>query len=189
MAKSTHDFAPDPRNDSILISINGELVPRAEATVSVFDSGFMLGDGIWESMRVERGVVLFWDQHADRLFEGGKALALDLGLTREQLRARIDACLKANDLRDDVHIRLMVTRGIRSTPYQSPRVVVSSPTVVIIPEVKAAQPLEEDDGLAEGVGLLRRAQRERRPHHAAADDQDLRLHMPCPATRAPRRLR
>jgi branched-chain amino acid aminotransferase len=134
----THDYAPDPRNDAILISVNGELVNRAEAKVSVFDSGFMLGDGVWESMRVEQGVLLFFEQHADRLYEGAKALALDIGLSRVELHERIMRCVHENGLGEGVHIRLMITRGIRSTPYQSPRVVISPPTVVVIPEVKAA---------------------------------------------------
>jgi branched-chain amino acid aminotransferase len=147
MPKSTHDYRPDPRNDTALISVDGELLPRPEAKVSVFDSGFMLGDGVWESMRVEQGVTLFFEQHMDRLFEGAKAIDLDIGLTREQLRARIDDCVKANGWRDDVHVRLMITRGIRSTPYQSPRVVVSEPTIVIIPEVKAALAENAEAGL------------------------------------------
>lgn len=150
MAKSTHDYAPDPRNDEALISVNGELVPRPEAKVSVFDSGFMLGDGIWESMRVHAGVVLFFEQHADRLFEGAKALDLDIGLGRTELHARILACVEANGWRDHVHVRLMITRGIRSTPYQSPRVVVSAPTVVIIPEIKAAS----EETSAAGISLF-----------------------------------
>ena len=147
MAKSTHDYAPDPRNDAALLSVNGELVPRAEATVSVFDSGFMLGDGIWESMRVHRGVVLFFEQHMARLFEGAKAIHLDIGLTAVELHERIVGCVKANGWDDHVHVRLMITRGLRSTPYQSPRVVVSAPTVVIIPEIKEASTSTAEEGL------------------------------------------
>ncbi|MEQ9323909.1 MAG: aminotransferase class IV [Polyangiaceae bacterium] len=147
MAKSTHDYAPDPRNDSALISVNGELVARADAKVSVFDSGFMLGDGIWESMRVHRGVVLFFEQHMARLFEGAKAIHLDVGLTAAELRERIIGCVKANGWDDHVHVRLMITRGLRSTPYQSPRVVVSPPTVVIVPEIKKASSSTGEEGL------------------------------------------
>ncbi|MCA9620870.1 MAG: aminotransferase class IV [Myxococcales bacterium] len=143
----THDFAPDERNQRILISIDGVLLPREEARVSVFDSGFMLGDGVWESLRVEGGVLLFFDQHMDRLEEGARALDFDIGLTRDELAMRIHDCLLGNQLTDDVHLRLMVTRGIRSTPYQDPRVVISPPTIVIIPEVKKPSPEPQVRGL------------------------------------------
>jgi branched-chain amino acid aminotransferase len=135
MAQSMHDVS-DPRNASVLIDINGELKPRAEAVVSVFDSGFMLGDGVWEGLRVHKGRIALLDKHVDRLFEGAKAIAMDIGLTRNELTKRLYATLDANQMSDGVHIRLMVTRGVRSTPYQDPRVVVSGATVVIIPEYK-----------------------------------------------------
>jgi branched-chain amino acid aminotransferase len=135
MGKSMHDVS-DPRNASVLINVNGELKPRAEAVVSVFDSGFMLGDGVWEGMRVHRGRISLLDRHLDRLFEGAKAIAMDVGLTREELIQRLYDTLDAQGMTDGVHIRLMVTRGIRSTPYQDPRVIVSAATVVIIPEYK-----------------------------------------------------
>ena len=138
-----HDVS-DPRNASILINVNGALKPRAEAVVSVFDSGFMLGDGVWEGLRLHRGRLAFLNRHLDRLFEGAKAIAMDLELTREELAARLYETLDANGMDDGVHVRLMVTRGVRSTPYQDPRVVVGGPTVVIIPEYK--QPPE---GVAE----------------------------------------
>jgi branched-chain amino acid aminotransferase len=130
-----HDVS-DPRNRDILINVNGELKPRAEALVSVFDSGFMLGDGVWEGLRVHSGRAAFLDRHLDRLFEGSKAIAMDIGLSREDLARRIYETLDANDMHEGVHIRLMVTRGVRSTPYQDPRVVVGGPTIVIIPEYK-----------------------------------------------------
>jgi branched-chain amino acid aminotransferase len=110
MAKGTHDSASDPRNASILIDINGALKPRAEAMVSVFDSGFVLGDGVWEGLRVHKGRIAFLDRHLDRLFEGAKAIALDIGLTREALARRLYETLDANAMADGVHIRLMVTR-------------------------------------------------------------------------------
>src|SRR3954453_2992952 len=135
MAQSMHDVS-DPRNASILINVNGELKPRNEAVVSVFDSGFMLGDGVWEGLRVHKGKLGFLDRHLGRLFEGAKALAMDVGLSREQLTKRLYETLDANRMEDGVHVRLMVTRGIRSTPYQDPRVVVGGPTVVIVPEYK-----------------------------------------------------
>jgi branched-chain amino acid aminotransferase len=135
MAKSMHDVS-DPRNASILINVNGELKPRDQAVVSVFDSGFMLGDGVWEGLRVHKGRLAFLDRHLDRLFEGAKAIAMDIGLTREQLTQRLYETLDANGMDEGVHVRLMVTRGVRSTPYQDPRVIVGKATVVIIPEYK-----------------------------------------------------
>ncbi len=130
-----HDVS-DPRNASILINVNGELKPRAEAVVSVFDSGFMLGDGVWEGLRVHSGRIAFLDRHLDRLFEGAMAIAMDVGLGRDELTKRLYDTLDANGMDGGVHIRLMVTRGVRSTPYQDPRVVVTPATIVIIPEYK-----------------------------------------------------
>src|SRR3954465_9503017 len=104
MTKGTHDSAADPRNASILISVNGALKPRAEAVVSVFDSGFMLGDGVWEGLRVHQGRIAFLDRHLDRLFEGAKALAMDIGLSREELTQRLHDTLGANGMDDGVHI-------------------------------------------------------------------------------------
>ena len=146
MANSMHDVS-DPRNASILINVNGELKPRGEAVVSVFDSGFMLGDGVWEGLRVHKGRIAFLDRHLDRLFEGAKALAMDIGLTREALTTRLYETLDANEMNEGVHVRLMVTRGIRSTPYQDPRVIISGATVVIIPEYKEPDPAVYERGL------------------------------------------
>jgi branched-chain amino acid aminotransferase len=135
MTKGTQDFTPDPRNDSIMINVNGTLVPRAQAMVSVFDSGFMLGDGVWEGIRVTNGRMAFLREHLDRLWEGAKAIAMDIGISREAMIARLEETIAANQM-DACHIRLMVTRGVRSTPYQDPRVVVSPATIVIIAEHK-----------------------------------------------------
>jgi branched-chain amino acid aminotransferase len=146
MAKSMHDVS-DARNASILINVNGELKPRADAVVSVFDSGFMLGDGVWEGLRVHEGKALFLDRHLDRLFEGAKALAMDIGVSREELTRRLYDTLDANRMSEGVHIRLMVTRGVRSTPYQDPRVVITGATIVIIPEYKEADPAVYERGL------------------------------------------
>src|ERR1041385_7830352 len=112
MAKSMHDVS-DPRNASILINVNGELKPRGEAVVSVFDSGFMLGDGVWEGLRVHRGKPLFLERHLDRLFEGAKAIAMDVGLSKDELSRRLFETLAANGMDERVHVRLMVTRGVR----------------------------------------------------------------------------
>lgn len=146
MTKSLHDVS-DPRNASVLVNINGELKPRSEAVVSVFDSGFMLGDGVWEGLRVHGGRIAFLDRHLDRLFEGAKAIAMDIGLSREELTRRLYDTLDANEMTDGVHIRLMVTRGLRATPYQDPRVIVSGATVVIAAEYKEPPPGLHERGL------------------------------------------
>lgn len=146
MAKGTHDHVEDPRNETILINVNGTITPRAEAMVSVFDSGFMLGDGVWEGLRVHKGQIAFLDAHMDRLFEGAKAIAMDIGISREQLIARLHETIEANGM-TGCHIRLMVTRGIRSTPYQDPRVIISPATIVIIPEYKEALPSTVENGI------------------------------------------
>jgi branched-chain amino acid aminotransferase len=171
LAQGTHDFAADPRNESILISINGTLTPRTEASVSVFDSGFMLGDGVWEGLRLHRGKVAFLEAHLDRLYEGAKAIAMDVGLTREEMVGRIDAVIDGNAMRDQegVHIRLMVTRGIRSTPYQDPRVVISPATIVIIPEYKAPLPSTIETGIRLFTVHVRRGD-------PAVQDQKLNSH-------------
>lgn len=171
MGKGTHEFAQDPRNDSILINVNGVMTPRAEATVSVFDSGFMLGDGVWEGLRVHRGKIAFLGAHLDRLYEGAKAIAMDIGLTKDELTARLDETIDGNGMRDaeGVHIRLMVTRGIRSTPYQDPRVVISPATIVIIPEYKAALPAVIENGIRLFTVHVRRGD-------PAVQDQKLNSH-------------
>ncbi len=143
---SMHDVS-DPRNASILINVNGDLKPRAEAVVSVFDSGFMLGDGVWEGLRIHKGKPAFLDRHLDRLFEGSKAIAMDIGISRGALTKRLCETLEANGMSEGVHIRLLVTRGVRSTPYQDPRVVVGGATIVIIPEYKEPDPAIYERGL------------------------------------------
>ncbi|MEZ5694501.1 MAG: aminotransferase class IV [Altererythrobacter sp.] len=172
VAKGTHGYAADPRNEVVLINVNGVLVPRAEATVSVFDSGFMLGDGVWEGLRLHKGKIAFLDAHLDRLYEGAKATAMDnIGLTRKELSERIDETIDGNAMRSEqgVHIRLMVTRGIRSTPYQDPRVVISPATIVIIPEYKAPLPATVENGIRLFTVHVRRGD-------PAVQDQKLNSH-------------
>jgi branched-chain amino acid aminotransferase len=146
-AHGTHDYAEDPRNADVLIHVNGRLVPRAEATVSVFDAGFVLGDGIWEGLRISRGHPAFLDAHLDRLWEGAAALALDPGRTRAQITDDLYELLAANAMVDGVHVRLMVTRGPRSTPYQDPRLTAGPATIVMIPEHKVPVPATVTDGI------------------------------------------
>jgi branched-chain amino acid aminotransferase len=157
MATGTQHSADDPRNDDILIWVNGELRPRAQAVVSVFDSGFVLGDGVWEGIRVANGRPAFLDLHLDRLFEGAKALMLDVGMSRDALTAAIYDTLRGNGMTEGVHIRLMVTRGVKSTPYQDPRATVGPATVVIIAEHKEAMPSTVTDGITLFTTHVRRA--------------------------------
>ena len=131
---STHDAAADDRNDDILIYVNGEIVHRDEAKVSVYDSGFMLGDGIWEGLRLYDGTIAFLDEHLDRLYEAALYIDLDIGKTRAELVEAINATLAANDMHTDVHIRLMVTRGRKRKPFQHPHLSIYGPTIVIIAE-------------------------------------------------------
>lgn len=156
-AHGTHDFVDDPRNASILVSVNGSLVPRAEAVVSVFDAGFVLGDGVWEGLRVVGGHPAFLEQHLDRLFEGAAALALDIGLSREALTAEVYRTLAANSMTEGVHVRLMVTRGPKSTPYQDPRLSAGPATVVIVAEHKEPLPATLEAGVSLFTVHVRRA--------------------------------
>ena len=144
---STHTYKNDDRNQSILIDINGELFAREDAKVSVFDSAFMLGDGVWEGLRVHHGKVPFLKKHLDRLYAGAKSLDFDLGITPAQLKERIEATLLANNMTEGVHLRVMVSRGTKSTPYQDPRVTITPPTIVIIPEYKEALPETVEKGI------------------------------------------
>jgi branched-chain amino acid aminotransferase len=157
MAHGTHDYEDDPRNEGLLVWVNGELVPRERAVVSVFDSGFVLGDGVWEGLRVRAGHPAFVERHLDRLYEGAKAIMLDVGLGRDELTAAIYETLRANEMADGVHVRLMVTRGVKRTPYQDPRVTVGPATIVIIAEHKDPLPATVTDGITLFTTHVRRA--------------------------------
>ena len=135
---STHDADTDPRNDSLLIYVNGRIVPRAEAVVSVYDAGFMLGDGVWEGVRLYNGKWAFLDAHLDRLFEAAKAIDLDIGMDPAGVAAALDATAQANSMTENVHARLMVTRGVKAKPFQDPRLSRTGPTMVIIMEHSVA---------------------------------------------------
>ncbi len=157
MAHGTHDFEDDPRNAGILVWVNGELVPRDRAVVSVFDAGFVLGDGVWEGLRVQAGHPAFVERHLDRLLAGAQTIMLDVGLSRDQLAHAIYSTLRANDMTDGVHVRLMVTRGVKRTPYQDPRLTVGPATVVIIAEHKEPLPATVHDGITLFTSHVRRA--------------------------------
>ena len=143
----THEYEEDPRNETVLISVNGELFPRSEAMVSVFDAGFLLGDGVWESFRLHEDKLVFIEDHMDRLFRGAAEISLDPGRSRGEIRDEIDRVITANKMYDQVHLRLIISRGIKPTPYQAPWVISSPPTIVIIPEYKKANPRRAVEGI------------------------------------------
>lgn len=144
---STHDAIDDERNRSILIYVNGELKPRNQAMVSVYDSGFMLGDGMWEGMRLYDGVWAFFEEHMDRLFNSCKAVSLDIGMGRDGIRQALAQTAGANNMHTDVHCRLMVTRGIKDKPFQHPALSRSGPTLVIIMEHSKPSPGLQKQGI------------------------------------------
>ncbi|WP_395345109.1 aminotransferase class IV [Ningiella sp. W23] len=156
MAKGTHQYQDDPRNQTIQININGEFFVRDEAKISVFDSGFILGDGVWEGIRLHKGKLAFIDMHMKRLYDGAKALDMDIGIDKPTLVNRIRQTCDINNMHDGVHIRLMVTRGIKATPYQDPRVTISPATIVIIAEHKKALGLAQGDGVRLFTSHVRR---------------------------------
>lgn len=131
---STHQAQSDQRNDNILIYVNGDIVHRNEAKVSVYDSGFMLGDGIWEGLRLYAGKWAFLQEHMERLFAASLAIDLDIGMSQTEIIAALEATRKANKMETDVHARLMLTRGTKTKPFQHPSLSQSGPTLVIICE-------------------------------------------------------
>lgn len=157
--RTTHDAEHDPRNDALLIHVNGALVPKDEAVVSVYDSGFMLGDGMWEGMRLYDGEWAFFDAHMDRLFDSCKAVDLDIGKSRDEIRALLDETAAANGMTGDAHCRLMVTRGRKAKPFQHPSLSRWGPTIVAI--VEHSKPAA---GLAGGIRLASVPQVRGLPH-------------------------
>lgn len=131
---TTHQAAEDARNETVKIWLNGRIVPKSEALVSVYDSGFMLGDGVWEGIRLYNGVWAFLEEHMDRLFEAAKAIDLDIRMTRHQVIQAVIDTQSANEMSDDAHARLMVTRGIKTRPFQHPSLSRQGPTIAIIME-------------------------------------------------------
>ena len=145
--RSAQGYLDDPRNEQVLVYVNGELVPRHAARVSVFDSGFVLGDGVWEGLRLVQGRLISLAAHLDRLFEGARSIDLDIGLTRQQVIDALHATLAANGMTDGAHLRLMVTRGIKKTVNQDPRFILGGATVVIVAEYKTPRPESKQRGL------------------------------------------
>jgi branched-chain amino acid aminotransferase len=151
----SQSFAVDPRNAQVLVSLNGALMPRREATVSLFDGGFVVGDGVWEGLRLHHDALLFADRHLDRLYWGAAKIRLDIGLSRQELTAEIRRMLQANDMHHGVHIRLMVTRGEKSAPNQDPRNALGRPTIAIVAEYKEPDPALQVRGLALHTSSIR----------------------------------
>jgi branched-chain amino acid aminotransferase len=151
----SQDFAADPRNIDALISLNGRHVARDAATVSIFDGGFVVGDGVWEGLRLHQGTLLFLEEHLDRLYWGLAQIRLKLGLDRQALTAELRRLLTANAMRDGVHIRLMVTRGRKSAPNQDPRNAIGPPTVAIVAEYKLPDPGLATRGLSLRTASIR----------------------------------
>jgi len=156
VARGTHEALADERNASVVVYINGEFYPRDEAKISVFDSGFLVGDGVWEGIRLHEGAFAFLDLHLDRLFEGAKAIDLDVRMSREEVTAALYETVRRNDMHTGVHVRLMVTRGDKKTPSQDPRLAVSGPNVVIIAEHKLANPEVKAAGVRLFTSTVRR---------------------------------
>jgi len=164
--KGTHSYLDDKRNENILIFINGELYARKKASISVFDSGFLLGDGVWEGIRLLNGHLVFLEQHLDRLYQGAEKLAIDIGHTQEELIRLIQETLDANDMETDVHIRLIVSRGLKKTPYQHPNANIGGSSIVIIPEYKKSDEMVNIEGIRLVTVNIRRG---------TPDSQDPRL--------------
>ena len=145
---STHDYIKDGRNENILIYINGKYFTRSKASISVFDSGFLLGDGVWEGIRLHNNRLVHLKEHINRLFDGAKTISLEIHMTKDEIINEIWKTLKKNEMKTDTHIRLIISRGIKSTPYQHPKVTISPPTIVIIPEYKKPNEFVINNGIS-----------------------------------------
>jgi len=156
MIHGTHNAVVDDRNKDVLIYVNGELFPRDEAKISVFDSGYLVGDGVWEAMRLYEGKLAFLDLHLNRLWDGSKAVGMDLGFDRKWLVDQIEMVLEANQMKTGVHLRVMVTRGIKKTPSQDPRLTLTGPNLVIIAEYKTASEETRNKGITLFTSTVRR---------------------------------
>jgi len=148
---STHDYEIDSRNDNIQIYIDGQFFPRADAKVSVMDSGYLLGDGVWEGIRLYNNHLIHLEKHLERLYEGAETIQMDIGVSKSEMKSALKKTLKKNEMISDVHIRLIVSRGIKSTPYQHPKVTIGHPTIVIIPEYKKPSPELKLEGITLGT--------------------------------------
>jgi branched-chain amino acid aminotransferase len=163
---SAQAYKPDSRNEQVQVYVNGAFFPRDKAVVSVFDAGFALGDGVWEGLRLVKGKLISLDAHMDRLFEGARAIDLDIGLDRAGVINAVQDTLDRNGMTDGAHIRLMVTRGTKRTPNQDPRFALGKPTIVIVAEYKTPLPEAKEKGYTLFTSTFRTTQ---------PDQFDLRL--------------
>ncbi|RYZ11282.1 MAG: aminotransferase class IV [Comamonadaceae bacterium] len=145
---SSQAYSPDERNESVLVYLNGSFVPRHQATVSVFDAGYVCGDGVWEGVRLVDGRIVSFDAHIDRMWEGAKSISLDIGMSKDAIRRVVVETFVRNGMRDGAHARLMVTRGVKKTPNQDPRFIIGGATVVCVAEHKVVTPEAKQKGLA-----------------------------------------
>ena len=153
---SSHSFIYDPKNENIFININGDLYPRSEAKISVFDSGFLLGDGVWEGIRLHQSKLMFIDEHLDRLFESAAGISLNIPFSKKNIIDEINKVLSKNSMTDHVHIRLVISRGDKITPYQNPNANRGPINFVIIPEYKKTDPKVYENGVIIGrVRIIR----------------------------------
>jgi branched-chain amino acid aminotransferase len=156
MVHGTHNALTDERNEHIKIYINGEFFGRNDAKISVFDSGYLVGDGIWEALRLHDDVLVFIEDHLDRMWSAAKTIGINLGLSKAELIKEVRKILNINDMHDNVHVRIMVTRGIKKTPSQDPRLTISGPNIVIIPEYKVASVATKKNGISLFTSTIRR---------------------------------
>ena len=147
---STHDYANDKRNKNIQIYLNGKFYPRSEANISVMDSGFLLGDGVWEGIRLYKKTLIHLEDHLNRLYQGADSIDINMPFTKDELKIEILKTIQKNSMSTDVHIRLIVSRGLKTTPYQNPKVTIGLPTIVIIPEYKKASESVKRNGITIG---------------------------------------
>jgi len=156
MVHGTHNALPDDRNQEVLIYINGEFFKREDAKISVFDSGYLVGDGIWEALRLHDGVLVFLDLHLDRFFTAAATVGMDVGMSKKELTSELWKVVRKNKMHNNVHLRFMMTRGIKKTPSQDPRLTISGPNLVIIAEHKAASPASKEKGITLFTSTIRR---------------------------------
>ncbi|GAB4057788.1 aminotransferase class IV [Uliginosibacterium sediminicola] len=154
-SSSSQAYMPDPRNEQVLVYLNGEFVARHEAKVSIFDSGYVCGDGVWEGLRIVNGQVVSFDAHIDRLFEGALSIALDIGLSKAEIKDIVLRCFEINGMRDGAHARLMITRGIKKTANQDPRFIIGGATIVCVAEHKVVSPESKEKGLRLQTSTIR----------------------------------
>ena len=148
---STHDYVKDKRNNDVQVFVNGKFYHRSDAKISVMDSGYLLGDGVWEGIRLHKNILIHLHDHLDRLYRGAKSIAMGIPLSKKEMELAIIETIQINEMKSNVHIRLIVSRGIKETPYQNPKVTISPPSIVIIPEYKKVAEGVKRNGITLGT--------------------------------------